>query len=126
MYLKLFPKAGTKHSNTFSRNEVLRIQGIFTTWVFPGSDLFGPYELLNFTLVGPYANSKHFLRATALLFLFFFYFFLCGEMMNRPVKWVRNATKKKGKKRVLFSAGQNIPIRVSPSRNGIIVFGFCL
>ncbi|KAD1716237.1 hypothetical protein E3N88_42406 [Mikania micrantha] len=56
MYLKLYPKAGTKHSGTFNTSEVLRIRGIFTTWVFPGSDLFGPYELLNFTLVGPYAN----------------------------------------------------------------------
>ncbi|GJV46021.1 probable LRR receptor-like serine/threonine-protein kinase isoform X1, partial [Tanacetum coccineum] len=56
MHLKLFPKAGTEHSNTFSRNEVLRIRGIYTTWVFRGSDLFGPYELLNFTLVRPYAN----------------------------------------------------------------------
>ncbi|GKC05052.1 probable LRR receptor-like serine/threonine-protein kinase isoform X1 [Tanacetum coccineum] len=46
----------TLNSNTFSRNEVLRIRGIFTTWVFRGSDLFGPYELFNFMLVGPYAN----------------------------------------------------------------------
>ncbi|KAI3805839.1 hypothetical protein L1987_21726 [Smallanthus sonchifolius] len=56
MYLKLYPKSGTEHSGTFSTSEVLRIRGIFTTWVFPGSDLFGPYELLNFTLVGPYAH----------------------------------------------------------------------
>ncbi|GJX87328.1 probable LRR receptor-like serine/threonine-protein kinase isoform X2 [Tanacetum coccineum] len=52
------PKADTEHSNIFSRNEVLRIRGIFTTWVFPGTDLFGPSELLNFTFVGPYANTK--------------------------------------------------------------------
>ncbi|XP_071716742.1 probable LRR receptor-like serine/threonine-protein kinase At1g06840 [Rutidosis leptorrhynchoides] len=56
MYLKLFPKAGTEHSGTFSTSDVLRIRGIFTTWVFPGSNLFGPYELLNFTLVGPYSH----------------------------------------------------------------------
>ncbi|XP_076939445.1 putative LRR receptor-like serine/threonine-protein kinase At1g06840, partial [Bidens hawaiensis] len=56
MYLKLFPKVGAKRSGEFSTSEVLRIRGIFTTWVFPGSDLFGPYELLNFTLVGPYAH----------------------------------------------------------------------
>ncbi|XP_024981843.1 probable LRR receptor-like serine/threonine-protein kinase At1g06840 isoform X2 [Cynara cardunculus var. scolymus] len=58
MYLKLFPKAGTKHSSTFSRSDVMRIRGIFTTWVFPGSDLFGPYELLNFTLLGPYSHMN--------------------------------------------------------------------
>ncbi|KAK9067765.1 hypothetical protein SSX86_011876 [Deinandra increscens subsp. villosa] len=56
MYIKLYPKSGTEHSSTFSTSEVIRIRGIFTTWVFPGSDLFGPYELLNFTLVGPYAH----------------------------------------------------------------------
>ncbi|KAI3677812.1 hypothetical protein L6452_37082 [Arctium lappa] len=58
MHLKLFPKAGTKHSSTFSRSDVMRIRGIFTTWVFPGSDLFGPYELLNFTLLGPYSHMN--------------------------------------------------------------------
>ncbi|KAI3750575.1 hypothetical protein L2E82_21240 [Cichorium intybus] len=56
MYLKIFPKAGMERSNTFSTSDVLRIRGIFTTWVFPGSDLFGPYELLNFTLLGPYSH----------------------------------------------------------------------
>ncbi|KAL9994667.1 putative protein kinase RLK-Pelle-LRR-VIII-1 family [Helianthus debilis subsp. tardiflorus] len=55
MSLKLFPKAGPGRSQVFSASDVLRIRGIFTTWVFPGSDLFGPYELLDFTLVGPYA-----------------------------------------------------------------------
>ncbi|KAK9070022.1 hypothetical protein SSX86_010421 [Deinandra increscens subsp. villosa] len=55
MSLKLFPKAGTG-SSIFSTRDVLRIRGIFTTWVFPGSDLFGPYELLDFTLVGPYSH----------------------------------------------------------------------
>ncbi|KAL4557750.1 hypothetical protein LXL04_035938 [Taraxacum kok-saghyz] len=53
MYLKIFPKAGM---DRFSTIDVLRIRGIFTTWVFPGSDLFGPYELLNFTLLGPYSH----------------------------------------------------------------------
>lgn len=61
MYLKLFPKAGIDHSSTFSTSDVLRIKGIFTTWVFPGSHLFGPYELLNFTLLGPYSHCKLFI-----------------------------------------------------------------
>ncbi|XP_076959597.1 putative LRR receptor-like serine/threonine-protein kinase At1g06840 [Bidens hawaiensis] len=56
MSLKLFPKVGTERSGVFSTSDVLRIRGIFTTWVFPGSHLFGPYELLDFTLVGPYAH----------------------------------------------------------------------
>nr|XP_043636239.1 probable LRR receptor-like serine/threonine-protein kinase At1g06840 [Erigeron canadensis] len=56
MFLKLFPKSGSELSSTFSTSDVLRIRGIFTTWVFPGSHFFGPYELLNFTLLGPYAH----------------------------------------------------------------------
>ncbi|CAI9097155.1 OLC1v1033513C5 [Oldenlandia corymbosa var. corymbosa] len=55
MHLKLFPLPSDDHSGTFNRSEVLRIRNIFTSWLFPGSELFGPYELLNFTLVGPYA-----------------------------------------------------------------------
>ncbi|KAD4584552.1 hypothetical protein E3N88_22153 [Mikania micrantha] len=56
MSLKLFPKAGSGGNGIFSTSDVLRIRGMFTTWVFPGSHLFGPYELLDFTLVGPYSH----------------------------------------------------------------------
>lgn len=55
MYLKLFPKF---NSSVFNTSEVRRIEGIFVSWNFPPTDFFGPYELLNFTLLGPYANSK--------------------------------------------------------------------
>ncbi|KAL6988223.1 hypothetical protein U1Q18_013971 [Sarracenia purpurea var. burkii] len=55
MYLKLFPMESNVHSSTFNVSEILRIRSIFTSWQFPGSDLFGPYELLNFTLLGPYS-----------------------------------------------------------------------
>ncbi|XP_019055943.1 PREDICTED: probable LRR receptor-like serine/threonine-protein kinase At1g06840 [Nelumbo nucifera] len=55
MLLKFFPMVyGNSHK--FNTSEILRIRGIFTTWEFPGSDLFGPYELLNFILTGPYSN----------------------------------------------------------------------
>ncbi|KAF8397090.1 hypothetical protein HHK36_015997 [Tetracentron sinense] len=57
MYLKLFPMF-SDHSNTFNVSEIHRIRGIFTTWTFPGADLFEPYELLNFTLLGPYSNAS--------------------------------------------------------------------
>ncbi|KAK1391142.1 Protein kinase domain-containing protein [Heracleum sosnowskyi] len=61
MYLKLYPVAGIGHSHTFNTSEVLRIKHIFTSWSFPPNDLFGPYELLNFSLQGPYAdvNIEH-------------------------------------------------------------------
>ncbi|XP_073113565.1 probable LRR receptor-like serine/threonine-protein kinase At1g06840 isoform X2 [Elaeis guineensis] len=45
MYLKLFPNA-----TLFNASEVRRIQDMFTGWLIPDSDIFGPYELLNFTL----------------------------------------------------------------------------
>ncbi|KAL4271889.1 hypothetical protein GQ457_13G018450 [Hibiscus cannabinus] len=58
IYLKLFPSIGNNHSSTFNVSEVQRIKRIYMSWTFPGSDLFGPYELLNFTLLGPYADIK--------------------------------------------------------------------
>ncbi|KHG06096.1 hypothetical protein F383_05597 [Gossypium arboreum] len=56
MYLKLFPSVNSTPSNTFNESEVRRIRDIYASWSFSGSDFFGPYELLNFTLLGPYAN----------------------------------------------------------------------
>ncbi|CAJ1813022.1 unnamed protein product [Sphenostylis stenocarpa] len=56
MYLKLFPSYNDSRSNVFNVSEVRRISNIFTSWQFPPSDFFGPYELLNFTLLGPYEN----------------------------------------------------------------------
>ncbi|KAL9315162.1 hypothetical protein ACSQ67_016163 [Phaseolus vulgaris] len=56
MYLKLFPSYNDSLSNVFNVSEVLRISSIFTSWRFPRTDFFGPYELLNFTLLGPYEN----------------------------------------------------------------------
>ncbi|KAK8681423.1 hypothetical protein V6N13_053827 [Hibiscus sabdariffa] len=58
MYLKLFPSIGNNHSSTFNVSEVQRIRCRYMSWTFPGSDLFGPYELLNFTLLGPYGDIK--------------------------------------------------------------------
>ncbi|XP_026658440.2 probable LRR receptor-like serine/threonine-protein kinase At1g06840 isoform X2 [Phoenix dactylifera] len=46
MYLKLFPN----NTNLFTASEVRRIRSMFTGWEIPDSDIFGPYELLNFTL----------------------------------------------------------------------------
>ncbi|MBA0797361.1 hypothetical protein Gohar_008070 [Gossypium harknessii] len=56
MYLKLFPSVNSTPFNSFNESEVRRIRDIYASWSFKGSDLFGPYELLNFTLLGPYAN----------------------------------------------------------------------
>lgn len=67
MYLKFFPSYNDSHSNTFNTSEVLRINSIFSSWRFPRTDIFGPYELMNVTLLGPYANCK-FRNLTILLF----------------------------------------------------------
>ncbi|XP_027174931.1 probable LRR receptor-like serine/threonine-protein kinase At1g06840 isoform X5 [Coffea eugenioides] len=60
MYLKLFPVASADRSGYFNTSEILRIRDIFTSWKFHGNDFFGPYELLNFTLLGHYSyvNSE--------------------------------------------------------------------
>ncbi|KAL9994804.1 putative protein kinase RLK-Pelle-LRR-VIII-1 family [Helianthus debilis subsp. tardiflorus] len=56
MYLKLFPEYTGNGSNVFNTSEVLRIRSLFTQWRIPDSEIFGPYELLDFTLVGPYRD----------------------------------------------------------------------
>ncbi|KAK9920195.1 hypothetical protein M0R45_028754 [Rubus argutus] len=56
MKLKFFPVYGDSHRFMFNESEVLRIRGNFTSWGFRQNDFFGPYELLNFTLPGPYSN----------------------------------------------------------------------
>jgi len=56
MYLKFFPSYNVSH--TFNISEIIHIGSIFASWGFPPTNFFGPYELLNVTLLGPYANSK--------------------------------------------------------------------
>ncbi|XVF46108.1 hypothetical protein PTKIN_Ptkin03bG0000300 [Pterospermum kingtungense] len=43
-------------SHIFNRSEVRRIRSMFTGWLIPDSDIFGPYELLNFTLLDIYRD----------------------------------------------------------------------
>lgn len=60
MYLKFFPLYDN-HSgivtHIFNTSEILRIRRIFTDWSIVASDTFGPAELLNVTLLGPYLNG---------------------------------------------------------------------
>lgn len=58
MDLKFFPLYVNPNSNhSFNRSELLRITGMFTGWLIPDSDLFGPYELLGFDLLGEYKDE---------------------------------------------------------------------
>lgn len=52
MYLKLVPIG----KNIFNKSEVIRIRNKFMSWSFRGNDFFGPYELLDFPLQGPYGT----------------------------------------------------------------------
>ncbi|XP_044495143.1 probable LRR receptor-like serine/threonine-protein kinase At1g06840 isoform X2 [Mangifera indica] len=58
MHFRFYPiyGANTSHTNVFNASEVRRIKGMFTGWNIPDSDVFGPYELLNFDLLGPYSD----------------------------------------------------------------------
>ncbi|XVF05868.1 hypothetical protein REPUB_Repub05bG0210300 [Reevesia pubescens] len=58
MYLKLYPvyNASGNNDNKFNESEVQRIRSMFTGWLIPDSDIFGPYELLNFTLLDVYRD----------------------------------------------------------------------
>ncbi|XP_010427010.1 PREDICTED: putative leucine-rich repeat receptor-like serine/threonine-protein kinase At3g53590 isoform X2 [Camelina sativa] len=53
MYLKIVPKG----KMTFNKDEVMRIRDRFMSWSFNKTDFFGPYELLDFPLQGPYDYS---------------------------------------------------------------------
>ncbi|KAG9443313.1 hypothetical protein H6P81_014653 [Aristolochia fimbriata] len=58
MSLNLYPLFMNNSGNisrVFNDSELLRIRSMFTGWNIPDSDIFGPYELLNFTLLPPYA-----------------------------------------------------------------------
>ncbi|KAL5164337.1 putative LRR receptor-like serine/threonine-protein kinase [Glycine soja] len=58
MNLKFFPAyVDNSSSHTFNRSELLRLTSMFTGWLIPDSDLFGPYELMGFNLLGPYQDE---------------------------------------------------------------------
>ncbi|XP_007017104.2 PREDICTED: probable LRR receptor-like serine/threonine-protein kinase At1g06840 [Theobroma cacao] len=58
MYLKLYPvyNASGNDRHMFDKSEVQRIRSMFTGWLIPDSDIFGPYELLNFPLLDIYRD----------------------------------------------------------------------
>ncbi|KAI9380698.1 hypothetical protein POPTR_016G140101v4 [Populus trichocarpa] len=55
MYLKIFPSF-SNDTHKFNTSEILQLMDEFATFSFPSDDTFGPYDLLNFTLLGPYKN----------------------------------------------------------------------
>jgi hypothetical protein len=52
MQLKIFPS----NASLFNVSEIIRLRRMLAGWEITLSDIFGPYELLYFTL-GPYANG---------------------------------------------------------------------
>lgn len=57
MSLRIYPVYTGNNSNIFNRSEVSRILDMFTRWNIPDSDIFGPYELIYFTLLEPYKDG---------------------------------------------------------------------
>ncbi|KAG6631012.1 probable LRR receptor-like serine/threonine-protein kinase At1g06840 isoform X2 [Carya illinoinensis] len=68
MYLKFFPVYNNQSVNgfIFNTSEVRRIMNMFTSWSIPDSDIFGPYELLNFTLLDIYKDAITTSRSSSL------------------------------------------------------------
>lgn len=56
IYVKIFPQHDNS-SNKFDTREIQRIRDMIATFSIPASDIYGPYQLLNFTLLGPYADG---------------------------------------------------------------------
>ncbi|XP_075519735.1 putative LRR receptor-like serine/threonine-protein kinase At1g06840 isoform X1 [Primulina tabacum] len=57
MSLKIFPSYINNSVRLFNWTEILRIRGLFSGWRIPDSEVFGPFELLNFTLSELYPNE---------------------------------------------------------------------
>ncbi|KAL5807667.1 hypothetical protein ACOSQ3_028358 [Xanthoceras sorbifolium] len=55
IYVKIFPQPSNS-TNKFNKSEIQRLRDMIATFSLPSSDTFGPYQLLNFTLLGPYAD----------------------------------------------------------------------
>ncbi|XP_023895338.2 probable LRR receptor-like serine/threonine-protein kinase At1g06840 isoform X1 [Quercus suber] len=56
--LKLFPVYDDISATKFNMSEVHRIFSMFTSWNISDEDLFGPYELISFPLLGFYADEN--------------------------------------------------------------------
>ncbi|KAF5470311.1 hypothetical protein F2P56_010832 [Juglans regia] len=58
MHFKLFPVYNTNvnNPNIFNTSEVRRILHMFVSWDIHDPDIFGPYEVLNFTLLDVYKD----------------------------------------------------------------------
>ncbi|KAK4419825.1 putative LRR receptor-like serine/threonine-protein kinase [Sesamum alatum] len=59
MYLKIFPTYKNESKQLLNRSEVERILSLFSGWRIRDSQVFGPFELLNFTLPEPYEAEFH-------------------------------------------------------------------
>jgi len=56
MFPKFYPVIGN-YSGIFNASEVLQLMDDIARLTIPGNDVFGPYDLLNFTL-GLYQSGK--------------------------------------------------------------------
>ena len=53
MQLKFFPVYDAENStHVFNRSEIQRIFDMFTSWKINNFDIFGPYEIISFSLLG--------------------------------------------------------------------------
>ncbi|KAK8942838.1 putative LRR receptor-like serine/threonine-protein kinase [Platanthera zijinensis] len=116
--LKFFPN----NTSLFSDSEVLRIRGMFTGWLIPDSDIFGPYELLNFNL-GFYSNlipssSNSGLHVGAVVGIVFASVAVAAALSTLiTILVMRRRSKSKASKKRLFS---KIPVKV----DGLKEFSF--
>ncbi|KAL7113791.1 hypothetical protein ACP275_04G081200 [Erythranthe tilingii] len=57
LHLEIFPMYVNDSVRIFNKSEVLRIRGLFSGWRIRDSQVFGPFELLNFTLSNAYRDE---------------------------------------------------------------------
>ena len=57
--LKFFPRV-VNNTDKFNTSELQYLNDQIATFAFPLNDTFGPYDFLNFILLGPYENGMFF------------------------------------------------------------------
>ncbi|GMJ08570.1 hypothetical protein like AT5G37450 [Hibiscus trionum] len=55
LFLNFFPQY-TNNTYTFNKTEIVRIIGVIATFAIPSSDIFGPYEVIDFTPSEAYSD----------------------------------------------------------------------
>ncbi|KAK6943342.1 Protein kinase domain [Dillenia turbinata] len=136
MNLKFFPQCSTT-MHQFNDSEIHRLMNAIATFTLPPNETFGPYDLLNFTLLGPYSYIKVVLEssksglskgvvsaivlgaifcATSLFFAVAVVFWLKQNKHKKSKEQQREFISSEGYMQLTFSLVTKVPIKIEGVR----------